>query len=167
MYTIYNTSSQNLVIFRKADNMTDLVLQPGTSASIEVLTQAMRDAETAGTVVITGTSVAAGITTTTASQGTNITTAVTVNGERGLITTQAASTAALGSTTFTVNNDSVTSTSNVQAWIANYAGVFTTNGIPVVNVDNRAAGAFDIVISNAHGANALSGALVIGFEVKS
>ena len=100
-------------------------------------------------------------------QATNITTGVTVNGLSGLITTQNASAGAAGATpnTFRVTNSKVRAESRVNAWIQNYAGTYATNGTPIVNVQGVADGLFDIVISNAHGTNALSAALKIGFEV--
>lgn len=98
-------------------------------------------------------------------QAVSATTAVTLNTRTGLITTQSETAAAGVSAAFTVNNSLATATSNIRAWVVNYAGTFTTNGLPIVSVDNRTAGTFDIVVSNAHGANALSGVLIIGFEI--
>jgi hypothetical protein len=100
-------------------------------------------------------------------QGTSVTTGVTVNTIRGVVTTFSQSAAAGVSSTFTVTNSMAAAASNIRAYVIDYAGVFTTNGIPVVSVDNRTAGTFDIVVSNGHGANALSGALKIGFEIVS
>lgn len=95
-------------------------------------------------------------------QATSITTAVTGNSTVLSITTQAATAAAGASQTFTVNNNLVTAASKIFVEVNSYAGTFTTNGIPVLNVDNIVAGtSFDIVISNAHSANALNGVLVI------
>lgn len=166
MYTIYNASTQNSFVFTKADKSA-VSIPPGGSTTAPELTAALISAESAGLVVIKGSSEDDGISTSSVSQATNVTTGVTINAERGLITTQSASAAAGASHTFTVTNDNVTSSSNIQAYVVNYAGAFTTNGLPIVSVDNRTTGAFDIVISNAHGSNALSGALVIGFEIKS
>lgn len=103
----------------------------------------------------------------TVSQGTSITTGVTLNALKGVITTQSASAAAGAAHTFTVTNSTVVGTSHVSAYIMDYSGIITTNGLPAVIVDNRTAGTFDIIVYNAHGANALSGTLVIGFEVKN
>jgi hypothetical protein len=101
------------------------------------------------------------------SQGTNITTGVTVNAKRALITTQAATAGAAGATpnTFTVTNSYVRSYSTVRAWIQNYSGTIATNGVPVILVDNIVNGAFDVIIANAHGTNAVNGTLDIGIEV--
>lgn len=98
-------------------------------------------------------------------QITSITTAVTLNAACGVITTFAASAAANATQAFTVNNSYVTTGSTVLVSVLSYAGTFSTNGIPVVNVDTVAAGSFQINISNAHGTNALNGALGIGFIV--
>ena len=100
-------------------------------------------------------------------QITSTTTGVTLNTASGIITTFSQSAAAGVSATFTVTNSKATAGGNIRAVVVDYAGVFTTNGLPVVSVDNRVAGAFDIVVSNAHSANALSGALQIGFEIVS
>jgi hypothetical protein len=96
-----------------------------------------------------------------------VTTGVTANTPKGIITTFSQSAAAGANSTFTVTCSAAAAASNIRAYVIDYAGVFTTNGIPVVSVDNRTAGTFDIVVSNAHGANALSGALKIGFEIVS
>lgn len=98
-------------------------------------------------------------------QGTSVSTGVTLDKTKGIITTFSQSAIAAASSTFTVTCNKATTASNIKAYIIDYAGTFTTNGIPVVAVDNRAAGAFDIVVSNAHGANALSGVLKIGFDI--
>ena len=98
-------------------------------------------------------------------QGTSVTTGVTLNTIKGIVTTFSQSAAAGVSSTFTVTNSKAAAASNIRAYVIDYAGMFTTNGLPVVSVDNRTAGTFDIVVSNAHGANALSGALQIGFEI--
>ena len=101
----------------------------------------------------------------TVSQATNITTGVVLNRRKGVITTQAASAAADASHTFTVTNSLATATSIIHVNIDNYSGTIGTNGNPVVNVDNRTAGTFDIIITNTHSANALNGTLVISYEI--
>jgi hypothetical protein len=98
-------------------------------------------------------------------QGTSAVTGVTLNTIKGIVTTFSQSAAAGVSAAFTVTNNKAAVASNIRAYVIDYAGVFTTNGIPVVSVDNRTAGTFDIVVSNGHSANALSGALQIGFEI--
>lgn len=99
------------------------------------------------------------------SQATNITTGVTLARRKGVITTQTATAAADASQTFTVTNTTGDANAFLVASIINYSGTFSTNGIPVLNIDNRGSGVFDIVISNAHAANALNGTLVIAYEL--
>ena len=88
-------------------------------------------------------------------------TAVTANGEVGLITTVSLSLAASNAGTFTVNNTATDADSAVFVCICNYSG---TTGIPAVRVNNCVAGtSFDIVVWNLHASNALNGILKIGF----
>lgn len=105
----------------------------------------------------------------TVTQITSITTGVTISAKKGIITTVAATAGAAGATpnVFTVTNSSATAASFITASIMDYAGTIATNGNPVVIVDNRIAGAFDLVISNLHGTNALNGVLQIGYEIKN
>jgi hypothetical protein len=123
---------------------------------------------TDGTATLTGGDLSALTTATitkqTANQGTDINTTVAINGGAGLITTQTATTAANGNDQFTVTNTAVTATSVVIPMIHSYSGDYTTNGLPTVNVANRGAGTFDIVISNP-GTAQLNGTFVIGFVV--
>ena len=102
-----------------------------------------------------------------ATQSTSITTGVTINAKKGVITTQSATAGAAGATpqTFTVTNNTVSAGKVVKAFIVDYAGTIATNGNPFIIVDNITTNAFDIIISNAHGTNALSGVLKIAFEV--
>jgi hypothetical protein len=100
-------------------------------------------------------------------QGTNITTGVTLNTARGTITTETANAAADVSHTFTVTNSLVTANSNILVSIDNYSGTIGTNGNPVVSVDNRGASSFDIIITNTHSSNALNGTFVISYEVNT
>lgn len=98
-------------------------------------------------------------------QITSAATGVTLNSPKGIITTFSQSAAAGVSAAFTVTCSAAVPTSNIKAYIIGYAGIFTTNGIPVVAVSSRGAGSFGLTVSNAHGVNALSGALTIGFEI--
>lgn len=102
-------------------------------------------------------------------QATSITTAVTINAKKGIITTQASGAGAAGATpeSFVVTNSAVIAGSFITAFIQDYSGTIATNGNPFVIVDNITTGAFTIIISNAHGTNALSGTLRINFEVKN
>ena len=98
-------------------------------------------------------------------QATSTATAVTANGEVGLITCFTSVLAAAGTVTFTVNNTATDADSVVIVGITNYSGTQVTNGIPTVRVNNCVAGtSFDIVVTN-QGANALAGILKIGFQL--
>lgn len=99
------------------------------------------------------------------SQGTNINTTVASDGQSLLITTQSASTAADGNDQFTLNNLFIKATSKISLSINNYSGTFSTNGIPVVSATGIASGTCEIVISNCHSANALSGTLKISVNI--
>lgn len=100
-------------------------------------------------------------------QATSTTTGVTANYRAFTITTFTQTLAAGASVTFTVSNNTMPlGTCDIHATIVNYTGTFSTNGIPVVNLDNTISGAsFDVVISNVHSANALSGTLTIAFLI--
>jgi hypothetical protein len=90
-------------------------------------------------------------------------TAVTANGQTGLITTVSLVLAAANAGTFTVNNTGTDADSVVIVNITNYSG---TTGIPVVRVNNCVAGtSFDIVVWNLHATNALNGILKIAFQL--
>lgn len=98
-------------------------------------------------------------------QGTSTSTAVTANGDSGLITCFTSTQATLTTVTFTVNNAAVDADSAIWVGICNYSGTYVTNGIPIVSVNNCVAGvSFDIKITNA-GANAFAGILKIGFKL--
>ena len=103
----------------------------------------------------------------TVSQLTSITTGVTLDNLIGVVTTQAATAGAAGATpnTFTVSNSLVKASSVVVADIVDYGGVIATNGNPFVIVDAVTNGSFNIIVSNAHGTNALNGTLKIAFQV--
>jgi len=90
-------------------------------------------------------------------------TAVTAQGQVGLITTVSLVLAAATAGTFTVNNSAVDADSVILVGISNYSG---TTGIPVVRVNNCIAGtSFDIVVWNLHATLALNGILKIGFQL--
>ena len=101
----------------------------------------------------------------TVTQATSVTTAVTINAVSGVITTFSQSAATGVTVAFTVNNSTVEATDKILATITNYAGTYSTNGIPVIAVGKVASGSFVINVSNVHAANALSGALKISFVV--
>lgn len=98
-------------------------------------------------------------------QITSITTGVTLDTQKGIITTVSSTLAAGASARFTVTNKFITSTSQLQATLIDYSGTFTTNGLPDCVIDNVTTGAFDIILFNAHGTNALSGTTKIQFNI--
>lgn len=130
-------------------------LQPGQTVSFKGLS---------ATAVQSNNSASGAVT-----QITSITTGVTLNASKGIVTTVAATAGAAGATpnTFTVTNSFVQADSHISVYVIDYAGTIATNGNPFVIADNRADGTFDIIISNAHGTNALNGVMKIGFEVKN
>jgi len=95
-------------------------------------------------------------------QGTSITTAVTVNALNGIITTVSSTLAANARTSFTVNNSLVTATSRI---IVSVQYDEAATGIPVVGVSDITAGSFKVVLSNASSAAALNAALRIHFLI--
>lgn len=93
-------------------------------------------------------------------QATSASTGVTLNKVTGQITTVALTTAAGAEERFTVTNSSVAAT-DVVVLGTTYDG----NGTPLLSVQKIAAGAFDIVISNAHASAEFNAAMVINFSV--
>lgn len=93
-------------------------------------------------------------------QITSASTGVTLSKPCGQITTVALTTAAAAEERFTVTNTLVAAT-DVIALSTTYNGA----GTPMLSVVNVAAGAFDIVITNVHAANALNAVMVINFAV--
>ena len=101
----------------------------------------------------------------TIAQGTNITTAVTINAASGVITTQSASAAAVSAQSFTVNNSAVSAASSVVITGGDYSGTLGTNGSPIFYVNSITGGSFQITIYNAHATAALAGTFKIKFVV--
>jgi hypothetical protein len=93
-------------------------------------------------------------------QATNASTGVTLSKPCGQITTVALTTAAAAEERFTVTNTLVAAT-DVIALSTTYNGA----GTPMLSVVNVTAGAFDIVVTNVHAANALNALMVINFAV--
>lgn len=93
-------------------------------------------------------------------QITSAATGVTLSKPCGQITTVALTTAAAAEERFTVTNTLVAAT-DVIVLGTTYNGA----GTPMLSVVNVAAGAFDIVITNVHAANALNALMVINFAV--
>lgn len=93
-------------------------------------------------------------------QITSSATGVTLNKPTGQITTVALTTAAAAEERFTVTNSEVQAT-DVIVLGTTYDGA----GTPMLSVQKIVAGAFDIVVTNVHAANALNAAMVINFAV--
>lgn len=93
-------------------------------------------------------------------QITSAATGVTLSKVTGQITTVALTTAAAAEERFTVTNTAVAAT-DVIALSTTYNGA----GTPMLSVVNVTAGAFDVVITNVHAANALNALMVINFVV--
>lgn len=93
-------------------------------------------------------------------QITSSSTGVTLSKPCGQITTVALTTAAGAEERFTVTNTLVTATDTI-ALSTTYNGA----GTPMLGTLKQAAGAFDIVITNVHAANALDAVIVINFAV--
>lgn len=93
-------------------------------------------------------------------QITSSSTGVTLNKVTGQITTVALTTAAAAEERFTVTNSAVAAT-DVVVLGTTYNGA----GTPMLSVQKIAAGAFDVVITNVHAANALDALMVINFAV--
>ena len=101
----------------------------------------------------------------TVTQLSNLTTDVDIDNPTGIITTVSASTSAQSTESFTVTNSSVSSTSVITVNICNYSGTYGTNGLPSVNINNITDGSFDLIITNNHDTNSLSGILNISFII--
>jgi len=99
---------------------------------------------------------------TTVTQGTNISTTVVVNAPTVVLTTQGATAAANATNSFTVTNSAVAATDLVLISILDYAG---TTGKPVVTLDAKGTGTFNVVITNVDSTNALNGALTLAIVV--
>lgn len=98
-------------------------------------------------------------------QGSSVTTTVTLNASSGVITTFSQSAAAGATSTFTVNNSFCLSTSVVLVSVGNYAGTYGTNGFPLATASSVSNGSFNVTVINAAPLNALSGALKINFAI--
>jgi hypothetical protein len=95
-------------------------------------------------------------------QGTSITTGVTVNALNGIITTVSSTLAANAKTFFTVTNPNVLAGSKILVSVE-YDEAAT--GIPVVGVSDIAAGSFKVVLSNGAGAAALNNIVKVHFAI--
>jgi hypothetical protein len=95
-------------------------------------------------------------------QGTSITTGVTVNALNGVITTVSSTLAANAKTSFTVTNPNILAGSKILVSVE-YDEAAT--GIPVVGVADIAAGSFKVVLSNGAGAAALNNVVKVHYLI--
>jgi hypothetical protein len=95
-------------------------------------------------------------------QGTSITTGVTVNALNGVITTVSSTLAANAKTSFTVTNPNVLAGSKILVSVE-YDEAAT--GIPVVGVADIAAGSFKVVLSNGAGSAALNNVVKVHYAI--
>lgn len=135
------------------DTNVDLTLTPKGTGAVKSASAILSTGPTKGVGYATG---AGGAVT----QITSSATGVTLNKVTGQITTVALTTAAAAEERFTVTNSAVAATDSI-ALGTTYNGA----GTPMLGVVNVAAGAFDVVITNLHAANALNAAMVINFAV--
>lgn len=97
-----------------------------------------------------------------ASQGTSITSGVTINTPAGFIFTHTTGTLATGgNVTFTVTNTSVRTDSIILSNIVNHGG----NGIPRARVSAVTEGSFGIVLRNLDLTNAMTGSVKLAYTV--
>lgn len=152
----------------KDDNKLKLIPAGSGTTEVEVAdsstNQTLGGTKTfSGQIVQSGAAAPLGYTTGAGGAVTQITssaTAVTLNKPTGQITTVALTTAAAAEERFTVNNSLVVATDTI-VLSTTYDGA----GTPMLSVQRVAAGAFDIVITNVHAANALNALMVINFTV--
>lgn len=95
-------------------------------------------------------------------QGTSITTGVTVNALNGVITTVSSTLAANAKTSFTVTNPKVLPGSKILVSVE-YDEAAT--GIPVVGVADIALGSFKVVLSNGAGVAALNAIVKVHYMI--
>ena len=93
-------------------------------------------------------------------QGTAITTGVTLNSQCGAIRTVSAGTGPQTAQSFTVTNSQINVDSIVLANIIGYTG---STGLPHVYIDDIAAGSFKAIVQNCSTSASLNGALNIGY----
>lgn len=95
-------------------------------------------------------------------QGTSITTGVTVNALNGIITTVSSTLATNAKTSFTVTNSNVLAGSKI---LVSVEYDEAASGIPMVGVADIVAGSFKIVLSNAAGIDALNNIVKIHYII--
>ena len=95
-------------------------------------------------------------------QGTSITTGVTVNALNGVITTVSSTLATNAKTSFTVTNSNVLAGSKI---LVSVEYDEAAAGIPIVGVADIVAGSFKIVLSNAAGIVALNNIVKVHYII--
>lgn len=98
---------------------------------------------------------------TSITQGTSITTGVTIDSPCGYVQTVSTTLATQGQASFTVSNAYVDPSSIVLGNIINYSGT----GSPVAIINNITNDEFSVIIKNTADSGALSGPIRIGFLV--
>lgn len=98
----------------------------------------------------------------TVTQQTSVTTAVTLDADRGIITTFTQSAAATGEVVFLVNNSNVKADSQV---IATLEYPEASTGFPSMHIADVAAGSFKVLLRNNHASAALNGVAKIHFRI--
>lgn len=93
-------------------------------------------------------------------QGTAITSGVTLNSQCGSIRTVSAATGAQSVQSFIVTNSNITIDSVILANIIGYTG---STGLPHVYIDDITSGSFKTIIQNCSTSASLNGALNIGY----
>lgn len=117
-----------------------------------------------GVLTITGSSTLNDISLTksTITQGSSVTTGVSLDSPAGFIYTFTTGTIATsGSNSFTVTNSFVNTNSIVTPSIINYTGV----GIPVIRTTSVTSGSFGVKIDNLDATNAVAGSIKVGFTI--
>lgn len=99
---------------------------------------------------------------TSITQGTSITTGVTIDSPCGYVQTVSTTLVTQGQASFTVSNAYVDPSSIVIGNIINYSG---NQGSPVAIIDNITNEAFSVIITNTANTGALNGNIRIGFLV--
>lgn len=98
----------------------------------------------------------------TVSQGSSMTTGVTINTPAGFIFTHTTGTLSTGgSVSFAVTNTAVRADSIVLSNIVNHGG----NGIPLARVSGVTEGSFNVSLRNIDLTNAMSGSVRLAFSV--
>lgn len=158
------TTLAGLQVLETATRVNDIIVTPaatGTAPSITV-GGAGADANRALNIAGAGTGIVTlgqAICTVTGA------TPQTCNGQRGIVTTGTLTTAAATSASYVINNSSVAATSLITCEVNAYSGTISTNGNPITEECVPGAGTITVSVRNINAANALNGAVGIGFAV--